>query len=48
MNTKRLFALLIAVFMLIALFSACATDEDTNDDQANVGTDGDDTSKYRK
>ena len=43
MNTKRLFALLIAVFMLIALFSACATDEDTNDDQANVGTNGDDT-----
>lgn len=32
MNTKRLVALLIAVFMLIALFSACAQNENTPDD----------------
>ncbi len=41
MNTKRLVALLIAVFMLIALFSACAQNENTpDDDKGNTpGTD---------
>ncbi len=46
MNKKRIFALFIAVFMLLALFSACATDEGgTDDDQSdtsNVDNAGDD------
>jgi len=42
MSTKRLLALLIAVFMLIALFSACAQNEKKPDDDKSNTSTGDD------
>ncbi len=42
MTAKRLLALLIAVFMLVALFSACSTDEGgTTDEGSDAQTPGD-------
>ena len=42
MSKKRLFALLVAVFMLIALFSACAQTEETSDPDDSTADDTND------
>lgn len=43
MSKKRLMALLIAIFMLVTLFSACAQNEEQQDDEGTVNTEEPDT-----